>query len=222
MNLVTYHLDREGAERLLFLIHGWSAEQHHLAAYIPLIDPDERVTAICPRSIHDLPDGDGASWYERTEAGPDSTSFVQARDALIELIATEADRAGIPPQRCAVGGFSQGGFLAQAVVGAPAPATMRACGPCAAVWPRSTGWRSTSAPGDRRPALVQYGRRDAIIPAERTKAVATALEAAGWDCRVEGYDMAHSQTVEMMIDARQWLATVTARAMPGGRAGRSR
>ena len=210
MNLVTYRLDREGAERLLFLIHGWSAEQHHLAAYVPLVDPDEGFTAICPRGIHDLPDGDGASWYERTEAGPDPTSFVQARDALIELIATEADRAGIPPQRCAVGGFSQGGFLAQAVVGAPGAPRY------AGLWAMCCGLAVVDgveidfAPGDGRPALVQYGRRDAIIPAERTKAVAAALEAAGWDCRVEGYDMAHSQTIEMMIDARQWLATVNA------------
>ena len=50
MSLVTYRIDRDGAERLLFLFHGWSAEQHHLAAYVPLVDPDERYTAICPRA----------------------------------------------------------------------------------------------------------------------------------------------------------------------------
>ena len=143
-----------------------------------------------------------------TRLGP--TSFVRARDALIELIATEADRAGIPPERCAVGGFSQGGFLAQAVVGA------RGAPRYGGLWAMCCGLAEVDgveidfAPGDGRPALVQYGRRDAIIPAERTKAVATALAAAGWDCRVEGYDMAHSQTIEMMLDARRWLATVTA------------
>ncbi len=210
MGLVTYRLERKGAERLLFSVHGWSAEQHHLAAYVPLVDPDERFTAICPRGLHDLPDGDGASWYERTEGGPDPTSFVRARDALIELIATEAERARIPPERCAVGGFSQGGFLAQAVVGAPgAPRYGGLWAMCCGL-AEVDGVEIDFAPGDGRPALVQYGRRDAIIPAERTSAVATALETAGWDCRVEGYDMGHSQTIEMMIDARRWLATVTA------------
>ncbi|MDH3682844.1 MAG: hypothetical protein OEV40_23165 [Acidimicrobiia bacterium] len=208
MSLVTYRLDRQRAERLLFLIHGWSAEQHHLAAYVPLIDPDERFTAICPRGIHDLRDGDGASWYERTEAGPDPASVLQARDALVELIAAEAGQAGIPLERCAIGGFSQGGFLAQAVVGAPAAPRY------AGLWAMCCGVAEVDgveidlSPGAGRPALVQYGRRDAIIPPERTMAVATGLEAAGWNCRVEGYDMAHSQTIEMMVDARQWLATV--------------
>ena len=58
MSLVTYRLERDDVDRLLFLFHGYSAEQHHLAAYVPLIDPDERFTAICPRALHDLPDGD--------------------------------------------------------------------------------------------------------------------------------------------------------------------
>ena len=206
MSLVTYRLDREGADRLLFLVHGWSAEQHHLAAYVPLIDPEERFTAICPRGLHDLPDSDGASWYDRTEAGPDPASFLRARDAIVELIATEADAAGVGLDRCVVGGFSQGGFLAQAVVGAPgAPAYgalwAMCCGPAEVV-----GVDVDFAPGDGRPALVQYGERDAIIPAERTQAIAGALEAAGWRCELAGYDMAHSQTIEMMIDARRWLA----------------
>ena len=59
MALTVYRLDREHADRLMFLLHGWSAEQHHLAAYVPLVDPDERYTAICPRGLHDLAEGDG-------------------------------------------------------------------------------------------------------------------------------------------------------------------
>ena len=39
MELTTYRIDREGATRLLFLMHGWSAEQHHLASYVPLDRP---------------------------------------------------------------------------------------------------------------------------------------------------------------------------------------
>ena len=30
VKLTTYPMIREGAERLLVLLHGWSAEQHHL------------------------------------------------------------------------------------------------------------------------------------------------------------------------------------------------
>ena len=82
MALTTYRIERDGADRLLILLHGWSAEQHHLAAYVPLVDPDERFTAACPRAPYDLPDGDGASWYDRTETGPDPASFLAAVDLL--------------------------------------------------------------------------------------------------------------------------------------------
>ncbi len=38
MALTTYRIDRDGATRLLFLLHGWSAEQHHLGACVPLTE----------------------------------------------------------------------------------------------------------------------------------------------------------------------------------------
>ena len=62
MAMTLYRIDRDGADRMLFLLHGYSAEQHHLAAYVPLVDPDERFSAVCPRALHHLPEGDGASW----------------------------------------------------------------------------------------------------------------------------------------------------------------
>ena len=65
MSLTTYRITRDGAPRLLFLLHGYSAEQHHLASYVPLVDPDERFSAIAPRGPVPLPNGDtdGASWW---------------------------------------------------------------------------------------------------------------------------------------------------------------
>ena len=63
MSLTQYRIDRGGVDRLLFLMHGYTAEQHHLASYVPLVDPDERFTAIAPRGPIDMPDGDGAGWW---------------------------------------------------------------------------------------------------------------------------------------------------------------
>ena len=107
----TYRITRERADRLLFLFHGWSAEQHHLAAYVPLIDPDERFSAISPRGLHDLPEGDGASWYDRTPEGPDPASFRAAVDALVALTEAEMEAAGIGPENTVGlgGGWRVGG-----------------------------------------------------------------------------------------------------------------
>jgi phospholipase/carboxylesterase len=205
--LTTYRLTRDAADRLLFLLHGWSAEQHHLAAYVPLVDPDERYTAICPRAPHDLPDSDGASWYERTDRGPDPASFRAALDALDELTTAEMASAGVGPERCVIGGFSQGGFLALAMALRPDAAPWGGVWAMCCALPEVAGLDLvlTSGSGRDRPALVQVGERDAIIPPARGRSAAETLTAAGWDVTVHGYDMAHSQTIEMMVDARRWL-----------------
>ena len=206
MSLTTYRIDRDGADRLLVLMHGWSAEQHHLAAYVPLIDPDERFTAVCPRAPHDLPEGDGASWYDRGANGPDPTMFVESVDMVAALVDAEMANAGIPPERTVIGGFSQGGFLSLALTmreGAP---------PYGGVWAMCCALPAIDgldlAGGATRPALIQVGERDPIIPPERGRAAAATLRDAGWNVTEAGYDMAHSQTIEMMIDARDWLAAI--------------
>ncbi|MEO1061249.1 MAG: alpha/beta fold hydrolase [Actinomycetota bacterium] len=208
MSLTTYRLEREGADQLLFLLHGWSAEQHHLAAYVPLVDPDERFTAICPRAIHDLPGSDGASWYDRSDGAPVPDSFVHALQQLAAFVETQARTADVPLERCVVGGFSQGGFLALALA-------LRAnAARFAGVWamccglPEVDGVELDLAAGAGTPALVQVGELDTIMPPERGRAAAAALRDAGWSVTEAGYPMAHSQRIEMLVDARNWLAEI--------------
>lgn len=208
VSFTTYRITRAAAPRLLFLFHGWSAEQHHLAAYVPLVDPDERFSAIAPRAIHDLPEGDGASWYSRTERGPDPASFLAAVDAVTAFVRNESAAAGVGLDRCVLGGFSQGGFLALALAArAGAPRYGGVWAMCCAL-PTVAGLDLDLAAAAGTPALIQVGERDAIIPPAQGRAAAEALTSAGWPVSVHGYDMAHSQRIEMMIDARDWLAAI--------------
>jgi predicted esterase len=208
VSLTVYRIDRQGAGRLLFLFHGWSAEQHHLAAYVPLVDPDERFTAIAPRAIHDLPEGDGASWFDRSADGPVPASFLAAVDAVSSLIDAESAAAGIPTERCVLGGFSQGGFLSLALAGrVGAPRFGGVWAMCCAL-PEVAGLELDLSSGAGTPALIQVGERDPIITPDRGRAAAAALATAGWHVTERGYDMPHSQRIEMMIDARDWLAAL--------------
>ena len=208
MGLTSYRIDRDGAARLLFLFHGWSAEQHHLAAYVPLVDPDERFTAICPRAIHDLPEGDGASWYDRTPDGVVADSFLDALDTVADFVGGEMAAAGVSAERCVLGGFSQGGFLALALaLRAGAPRFGGVWAMCCAL-PDVDGLELDPAAGIGTPALVQYGEHDTIITPDRTKAAAATLRDASWQVTEAGYDMAHSQRIEMMSDAKSWLALI--------------
>lgn len=212
MSLTSYRIEREGVDRLLFLMHGYSAEQHHLAAYVPLIDPDERFSAIAPRGPIDLPDGDGAAWwsYDQADSASSRHSMSSSLAALEAFIAEEAQRAGVPLERCVVGGFSQGGYLALALAG-------KSDGPrYGGVWaiccgmPTASGVSVDLSDGGGRPALYQWGTRDTLIGPDQPREVIAALEAGGWDLRTRSYDMGHTQTIEMMIDARDWLGGVLA------------
>ena len=210
MTLTQYRIDRGGVDRLLFLIHGYTAEQHHLASYVPLIDPGERFTAIAPRGPIDMPDGDGAGWWDidLQTFEHDFTHFMSSLEALEALIADEASKAGVPLERCVVGGFSQGGYLSLALAGkADAPRYAGVWAICCGI-PDVPGLDLDLSGGDGRPALFQWGTRDIVIGPEQPREVISTLDAGGWELRHHSYDMAHSQTIEMMIDAREWLAGV--------------
>jgi predicted esterase len=210
MSLRSYHIERAGADRLLFLLHGWSSEQHHLAAYVPLVDPDERYTAICPRAPHDLPEGDGASWYDRVDGGPVAESFLEGLGLVEQLITEQSQSYGIPLDRCVIGGFSQGGFLALALALRAGGARLGGVWAMCCAMPALDGLELDLAPGsgDGRPALIQVGELDPIMPPERGRAAGAALNAAGWHVSEHGYQMGHSQRIEMMVDANEWLAAL--------------
>jgi predicted esterase len=208
MALTQYRIDRDGVDRLLFLMHGYTAEQHHLASYVPLVDPDERFTAIAPRGPIDMPDGDGAGWWtiDLNTFESDLSHFMPSLEMLEALIVDEADKAGVPLERCVVGGFSQGGFLSLALAGKPgAPAYAGVWAICCGL-PKVPGLDVDLSGGNGRPALFQWGTRDAFIGPDQPKEVIAALDGGGWDLRHHAYDMAHSQTIEMMVDAREWLS----------------
>ena len=159
-----------------------------------------------------LPNGDtdGASWWsidtETTQC--DLGQFEASVDALEALIADEAAAANVPLERCYVGGFSQGGYLALTLVGkADAPRYGGVWAICCGL-PEFAAVPVDLSSGDGRPALVQWGTRDPIVATDQAEAVAASLEAGGWKTRAHAYDMAHSQTIEMMVDARAWLASI--------------
>jgi phospholipase/carboxylesterase len=208
VTLISYRITRDGARRLLVLLHGWSAEQHHLAAYVPLVDPDERFSAVCPRAPHPVEGTDGASWYDRTDSGPVASSFLDSVATVDRVVADECDAAGIDTTQCVIGGFSQGGFLALALAGrSGAPRFAGVWAMCCGL-PSVDGLPLDLGAASGTPALIQVGERDQIIPPDRGRAAAASLRDAGWTVSEHGYDMAHSQRIEMLVDARDWLAGV--------------
>ncbi len=210
MTLTQYRIDRGGVDRLLFLMHGYTAEQHHLASYVPLVDPNERFTAIAPRGPIDMPDGDGAGWWDidLQTFEMDMSKFMPSLEMVESMIVEEAEKSGVPLERCVVGGFSQGGYLSLALAGkAGAPQYAGVWAMCCGI-PKVDGLDIDLSAGADRPALFQWGTKDPVIGNEQPQEAIAALKDGGWNLSDHSYEMAHSQTIEMMIDARAWLAEV--------------
>jgi predicted esterase len=107
-----------------------------------------------------------------------------------------------------IGGFSQGGFLSLALAGkAGAPRYAGVWAICCGL-PGAPDFEFDLADGDGRPVLFQWGTKDPVIGPDAPAEVISALQAGGWNLDHHAYEMAHSQTIEMMIDARAWLSTV--------------
>ena len=54
--------------------------------------------------------------------------------------------------------------------------------------------------------LSHWGTKDPVIGPDAPAGVVSTLQAGGWNLDHHAYEMARSQTIEMMIDARAWFS----------------
>ena len=60
--------------------------------------------------------------------------------------------------------------------------------------------------GNGRPVLFPWGTTDPVLRPDAPAVVISTLQAEGWNPDHHAYEMARSQTIEMMIDARAWFS----------------
>jgi len=210
MELDVYTIDGRGEpERLLFLMHGYSANEYHLAALGPLMDPQARFLVAAPRAPLSIPPR-GAAWWDVTDG--ESKLVAAMRKASVELADDTIDRVcadrGMQRAEAVIGGFSQGCGLALAVAfrrsQRPRPAGVIALSGTVLA-DDAVDWDVTAAAGV--PVFVGSGTADPIMSAERTQAVVDKLAPAGVPITSRTYDgMAHDICLEELADIRDWLA----------------
>ena len=109
-------------EGALVLMHGRGADEHDLAPFLDLLDPERRLVGLTPGGPLFLPPG-GRHWYVVPRVGfPDPDTF----RASYELLQRDIPQlTGVPWERTILGGFSQGTVMAYALglgAGRPTPA----------------------------------------------------------------------------------------------------
>lgn len=212
------HLVREPAgepEGALILLHGRGVDERDLHPMLDELDPERRLFGITPGApLTNVPPG-GRHWYVIREVGhPDERTFVDTLTGLCGFLDDELDRRGIPWEKTAVGGFSQGAAVSCAVaLGKDRP---RAAGllMMSGFFPEVRGWDMDPQSKSGTPAYVTHGAFDPVIPVDFGREARDRLEQAGLAVTYRETQMQHGVDFAVIPEIRDWIvAAVSGRAV---------
>ena len=187
-------------EGLLVLFHGRGADEHDLFPLLDVLDPERRLLGVTPRAPLALPPG-GAHWYAFYRLGyPDPATFSASYSLATEWL----DGLGFPPERTALGGFSQGGMMAYALSlfeGRSRPAAVIAL---SCFMPTVPGFELDLDP-PLPPVAIGHGTRDDVIGVEWGRAAHELLTKAGADVLYREYPTGHSVDPAFLDEIARWL-----------------
>ncbi|MCU1457138.1 MAG: putative esterase [Actinomycetia bacterium] len=218
MDLVSNVIGGPNAERVLLLVHGYGADEQDLAGLLPYLDPEGHFATVLPRGPIAVSPGYG--WYDiggvTSQSGDAAPSgFLDAVDAVDELLDEQCEALGFPRSEAVVAGFSQGGAIAVALSlrnsGKDHPAALLAM---SSYYPEMPGLEPDWAGVAGRPALVQHGSQDPLIPVKRGRELARTLQAHGMAVVYGEYPMGHQVALESVQQAHEWLDAVRAGEAP--------
>ena len=167
---------RVPATHLVVLVHGYGADGQDLiglAQHWQSLLPT--VAFAAPNAPMRVPGGQGYQWFPISRMDPHEmrTGVETAAPLLDEYLDAELARLGLPPERLALAGFSQGTMLSLHL------GPRRKIRPAAIVG--FSGLLATPPPSDGQipPVLLTHGDSDTVIPAQAMLAAATQLGLAG-------------------------------------------
>ena len=171
-------------DSLVILLHGYGADGADL---IGLAEP---LAEYMPGTVFRAPDAPercvvnpaGRQWFpiSQIDDSPESAmreGYLRAAEALDAYLPAAMEEEGVPPERMAVIGFSQGTMMALAV------APRRAPGPAAIVGFSGRVIDPDALPlaASRPPVLLVHGDRDDVVPHSAMAQAQEALAGAGFE-----------------------------------------
>jgi phospholipase/carboxylesterase len=192
---------------LLVLHHGRGADEHDLLGLGDALDPDRRLSIVCPRAPLTLPGWQGYHWYLVPRVGyPDPVSFAGARALLAQLHEELWEQTGIGPERTVLGGFSMGAVMSYALAldgERPPPAGILAL---SGFIPQVDGWSPEYASRAGLRAFIAHGRADAVIDVSFGRSASRLLTDAGLQVEYHESAAGHHVDPAQLPAAIDWLA----------------
>ena len=215
MTLITNVVRGTDAQRLLFLLHGYGADEADLGALLTYLDPDGRFAAVMPRGPLDAPGAPGYSWFPIGAEGLDAEAFGAALDLLDAFVDEQCADLGFARKQAIFGGFSQGGGLALMLAirsgVSVRPAGVLAMSPFAPAGDNlDIDWDAAAT----IPVLLQHGTDDPMIPITAARHLASVLHDHHVPLVYREYPMGHQVALESVQDAQAWMASVVDGEVP--------
>lgn len=210
-DLPLVHLSRPGTTETdtpaVVLIHGRGTNERDLLALGSQLPEELHVLSVrAPQSM----DGPNSyTWYDLDlSAGglhasqPDPDGFRRSLDLLHEFVATAIERYDLDADRVGLFGFSQGAIMSMAAL-LERPESYRWIVALNGYLAASHESKAENAEGT--PLFIGGGSVDQVIPPQRVKHAAEALEESGADVHLEIYDIGHGTTPTEITDIVSWL-----------------
>ena len=208
-------IERDGPqERLLVLLHGYGEPVADLTDRLDRIDPDARFLAVAPPAPFEHK---GKAIWHRALTAPEESGrqFLASMAAIDDHLGALGERTGLDPADAVVGGFSQGGGLALALLlaGGLRHRPAAAFGICSFP-PHVVGFPFDPAAPVGRPFLLWSARDDRFAPIESSRAGAATLIECGLALTYRETDDGHVMTDEAAEAIGAWLAELDADTPP--------
>jgi phospholipase/carboxylesterase len=207
-------------EGLLVLLHGRGADEHDLFPVLDVLDPERKLLGVTPRGPLSLPPG-GAHWYALGGLGtPDPGTFLPTYAAATAWLDALAEDTGIPPERTALGGFSQGAVMTYALglgQDRPRPAALIAL---SGFIPTVPGFELDLTP-PLPPIAIGHGTYDPVIGVEWGRRAKAQLEQAGAELLYREYPLPHTIDPGFVVELQPWLTDALPVALPEWRKAKS-
>jgi phospholipase/carboxylesterase len=189
---------------LLVLVHGFGHSETYMGVAGRLIDPQRRFVVAAPQGPILLPTSKRRAWVLPKRKLPEQ--FAVSLRELDVFVDAQCAAHGVERERVVLGGFSQGAILALALAtwpSRPVPAAVISwCG----VLPLDRGVDVDVARLHGVPVLCQLATRDEVISVGAVRAATQELRDVGAVVTAREYDARHEVTLDMLVDARAWLA----------------
>jgi phospholipase/carboxylesterase len=153
------------------------------------------------------------AWYDiigiDRRSAEDFAGIKASADAVAGLIKAENQR-GVPTERIAIAGFSQGGAMALHIA-TRYPEKLAGVIALSCYLPQSRELANVkSAANQATPIFMAHGMQDPVVPYPLGDESRQLLQAAGYPVEWHAYPMPHSLCEPEVADIRAWLKRVTA------------